>query len=116
MTEELLRKSLSRCPLFGGLSRETLDSLTGDDRAVRTYTDGEIIGSTDESGLPLLIVLAEAALLLFLAQGAGILMIDDCVFDWKNLLLTAGFFLALAAVNILFSVLQYRKIAGGKQQ
>ena len=38
MTEELLRKSLSRCPLFGGLSRETLDSLTGDDRAVRTYT------------------------------------------------------------------------------
>lgn len=59
MTEELLRKSLSRCPLFGGLSRETLDSLTGDDRAVRTYTDGEIIGSTDESGLPLLIVLAE---------------------------------------------------------
>ena len=63
-----------------------------------------------------LIVLAEAALLLFLAQGAGILMIDDCVFDWKNLLLTAGFFLALAAVNILFSVLQYRKIAGGKQQ
>lgn len=63
-----------------------------------------------------LIVLAEAALLFFLAQGAGILMIDDCVFDWKNLLLTAGFFLALAAVNILFSVLQYRKIAGGKQQ
>ena len=59
MTEELLRKSLSRCPLFGGLSRETLDSLTGDDRAVRTYTDGENIGSTDESGLPLLIVLAE---------------------------------------------------------
>ena len=59
MTEELLRKSLSRCPLFGGLSRETLNSLTGDDRAVRTYTDGEIIGSTDESGLPLLIVLAE---------------------------------------------------------
>ena len=57
MTEELLRKSLSRCPLFGGLSRETLDSLPGDDRAVRTYTDGEIIGSTDESGLPLLIVL-----------------------------------------------------------
>lgn len=59
MTEELLRKSLSRCPLFGGLSRETLDSLTGDDRAVRTYTDGEIIGSADESGSPLLIVLAE---------------------------------------------------------
>ena len=50
-----------------------------------------------------LIVLAEAALLLFLAQGAGILMIHDCAFDCKNLLSDGGLFLALAAVNILFS-------------
>lgn len=59
MTEEILCQKLGKCPLFIGLSRETVDGLAHGGAVVRTYADGAVIDPTGDNGSKLLIVLAE---------------------------------------------------------